>query len=364
MPVFLREIGFSIVLIGILEGMAEAVAGLSKIYFGQLSDHTGKRLPFIQSGYLLSALSKPMMGFFVFPAWIFFARTFDRAGKGIRTGARDALLSDEATAATKGRVFGFHRSMDTLGAVIGPAIALLYLYYHPGNYRTLFFIAFIPGILAVFASLIIKENRKPTIIKTTNAINFLTFTTYWKTSTLEYKKLVTGLLIFALFNSADIFLLLQMKATGLSDIAVISVYIFYNIIYALMAYPMGILADSIGLKKTFLLGLILFTIVYTGFAFKQSIPVYLLLFLIYGLYAAATEGISKAWISNVVAKNETATAIGMYTGYQSIAALIASSMGGLLWYYFGATVTFFTTAAAAVLVILYLGQISSPKKNI
>jgi MFS family permease len=125
MPIYLRTIGFSIVLIGVLEGIAEATAGFSKGYFGKLSDHTGKRAPFIRLGYALSAISKPMLAIMVYPIWIFFARTIDRLGKGIRTGARDAMLSDEATPATKGRVFGFHRSMDTLGAVIGPAVALL-----------------------------------------------------------------------------------------------------------------------------------------------------------------------------------------------------------------------------------------------
>ena len=157
MPIYLQSIGFSIVLIGILEGVAEATAGLSKGYFGRLSDVNGKRVPFVQLGYALSAISKPMMAIFVFPLWIFFARTIDRFGKGIRTGARDALLSDEATVETKGRIFGFHRGMDTLGAVIGPSLALVYLYFYPESYKTLFFIAFIPGLLAVISSFYLKE---------------------------------------------------------------------------------------------------------------------------------------------------------------------------------------------------------------
>ena len=136
MPIYLKSIGFSIVLIGILEGFAEATAGFSKGYFGKLSDNAGKRIPFVQIGYAFSAISKPMMAIFIYPIWIFFARTIDRFGKGIRTGARDALLSDEATSETKGQVFGFHRSMDTLGAVIGPSLALIYLYFYPQDYKT------------------------------------------------------------------------------------------------------------------------------------------------------------------------------------------------------------------------------------
>ncbi len=356
MPLFLKQIGFTVIFIGILEGIAEAVAGLSKPYFGKLSDSSGKRLPFIQFGYALSAISKPMLALFIYPLWIFFARTIDRLGKGIRTGARDALLSDEAAAATKATVFGFHRSMDTLGAVFGPAIALVYLYFYPNDYKTLFLIAFAPGLLAIVCTLLIKENTKPLNPKLLNSkpTNIFAFIAYWKTSPPQYKKLVTGLLLFALFNSSDVFLLLRMKESGLSDTAVIAVYIFYNFIYALLAYPVGILADKLGLKKIFLLGLLIFAIVYAGFAFNNNLTLFFVLFALYGLYAAATEGISKAWISNMVDKSETATAIGTYAGFQSIAALLASSICGLLWYNFGAVATFLITAAVTLMVIIYL----------
>ena len=357
MPIFLKHIGFTVISIGVLEGIAEAVAGLSKPYFGKLSDRTGKRLPFVQVGYALSAISKPMMALFIYPLWIFFARTIDRLGKGIRTGARDALLSDEATKETKATVFGFHRSMDTLGAVFGPTIALVYLYFYPNNYKTLFLIAFLPGLLAIIATLLIKEKKKPVIViinQQQTRVSLFAFITYWKSSPAQYKKLVIGLLLFALFNSSDVFLLLKMKESGLSDTAVIGVYIFYNLIYALLAYPVGILADKLGLKKIFLLGLFIFVLVYTGFAFNNNLIIFLVLFALYGLYAAATEGISKAWISNIVDKKETATAIGTYAGFQSICAFIASSLCGLLWYNFGAMVTFLLTAAVTIFVILYL----------
>lgn len=213
MPIYLKTIGFSIILIGVLEGFAEAIAGLSKGYFGKLSDTKGKRLPFVQIGYAFSAISKPMMALFVFPIWIFFARTIDRLGKGVRTGARDALLSDEATPETKATVFGFHRSMDTLGAVLGPLIALIYLAYRPDDYKTLFFIAFFPGILAIGFTFFIKEKKKIPI-ENKSKLRFLDFIKYWKESPAEYRKLVVGLLIFTLFNSSDVFLLLKIKEAG------------------------------------------------------------------------------------------------------------------------------------------------------
>ncbi len=361
MPVFLRSIGFSFLLIGILEGFAEAVAGLSKSYFGKKSDSLGKRLPFVQFGYALSAISKPMMAVFAYPLWIFFARTIDRLGKGIRTGARDAMLSDECTKENKGKVFGFHRSMDTLGAVFGPAIALIYLYYYPENYRTLFLIAFVPGVLAIFFTLFIREKKIiPTIDIQKPGRDFFAFIYYWKTSPAEYRRLVAGLLLFAMFNSSDVFLLLKMKESGLTDVAVIGIYIFYNLIYALMAYPVGILADKLGLKKIFLSGLIIFAIVYAGFAFNKNLVIFFILFFLYGLYAAATEGIAKAWITNIVDKKETATAIGTYTGFQSICALVASSLTGFLWFTFGSMVTFTITACVTLLVIVYLSRYHKP----
>jgi MFS family permease len=358
MPLFLKHIGFSVLFIGVLEGIAEAIAGLSKPYFGKLSDIKSKRLPFVQMGYALSAISKPMMALFIYPLWIFFARTIDRLGKGIRTGARDALLSDEATKKTKATVFGFHRSMDTLGAVFGPAIALLYLYFYPNNYKALFLIAFGPGLLAIICTLLIKEKPKPLNSKPLNLAppKVFSFITYWKKSTPPYKKLVIGLLFFALFNSSDVFLLLRMKESGLTDTEIIGIYIFYNLIYALLAYPVGILADKLGIKKIFLLGLFIFAIVYTGFALNNNLIIFIILFALYGLYAAATEGISKAWITNLVDKSEMATAIGTYTGFQSIATLLASSICGLLWYSFGAMPTFLVTALVTVLVAIYLSS--------
>ncbi len=352
MPIYLKSIGFSVALIGILEGIAEATAGLSKSYFGKLSDASGKRVPFVRLGYTLSALSKPMMGFLIYPGWVFFARTIDRLGKGIRTGARDAMLSSAATLETKGKIFGFHRSMDTLGAVIGPSFALLYLYLYPEDYRNLFYIALVPGLLAIVATFLLKEKENKIETSKTTA-SFLAFVEYWKESSREYKKLLIGLLIFALFNSSDVFLLLKARQSGLDDTWVIGIYIFYNLVYALFSFPLGILADKVGLKAIFLLGLGMFAIVYLGMAHTNSLSIYIGLFFVYGIYAAATEGISKAWISNLVDKKDTATAIGTYSGFQSICALLASTITGVLWFQFGATEALAVTGIVTVGVVFY-----------
>ena len=362
-PVYLKEIGFTVFWIGVLEGVAGFTAGISKGYFGKLSDERGTRLPFVKLGYLLSAVSKPLMAFFVYPAWVFFARTLDRLGKGIRTAARDALLSKEATPQTKARVFGFHRGMDTVGAAIGPVLALLFLFYRPGDYTTLFYLAFIPGILSFLFIFLLKEKKQP--VSTLGKGNFFSYFNYWKLANPEYKKVVTGLLLFALFNSSDVFLLLITKETignnsihffGVllnADTITIAAYIFYNLVYALTSYPMGVLADRFSYKKILLFGFLLFSLVYGGFGFSPSIVVIFLLFLLYGIYAAATEGITKAWITNLAHNENTATAIGFYTSCESICSLLASIMTGAIWINFGSSTAFIITAVVAVIVFLY-----------
>jgi MFS family permease len=361
-PVYLKEIGFSVLLIGILEGIADFTAGISKGYFGKLSDEKGVRLPFIKGGYFLSAISKPMMAMFVLPLWIFFARTIDRFGKGLRTAARDAMLSQQATKETKGRVFGFHRAMDTVGAAIGPLLALGFLYYFPKHYTTLFYFAFIPGIIAVLFMFLLKEKKEP--VSTLAKGNFFSFFKYWKIATPEYKKLIVGLLVFALFNSSDVFLLLITKEVTGSDTITIAAYVFFNIVYAAASYPFGSLADKFGIKNVFVCGLILFAIVYGGFAFHPSVVVIFLLFFIYGLYSAATEGITKAWITNIAHDSNTATSVGFYTSCQSICSLLASIAAGFVWMKFGSSITFMISSIISIIVAFYFFVFSfSAKKN-
>jgi MFS family permease len=368
MPLYLKEIGFSMIAIGILEGVAEAVAGLSKGYFGAWSDSIGKRMPFVRWGYGLSAASKPLLALISWWPWVFFCRTVDRIGKGLRTAPRDALLSDEATPQTKARVFGFHRSLDTVGAMIGPAAALLFLYYFPEHYRQLFIWAFIPGVAAIVMTLAIREKRRihpagETQVK--KAFSFSTSFEYLPRAAGEYKLLVVPLLVFTLFNSSDVFLLLRMKDAGLTDAALIGVYILYNAVYAALAYPFGHLADKLGMKKVLIAGLVLFAGVYLGMTFFNDWIAFSAMFVLYGCYAAATEGISKAWISNVVPKAETATAIGTYEGFRNLSAMMASFIAGILWQQFGAPATFLSTAIVTILTVLFISlRVPAPKKQL
>lgn len=352
MPMYLRSIGFTIVGIGVLEGFVEAFAGFSKGYFGHLSDRLGRRVPFIRFGYGLSALAKPLMALLTFPAWIFFMRTVERLGKGIRTSARDAYLSDLATPETKGRVFGFHRSMDTVGAALGPVIALIVLYFLPEKYRLLFIISVIPGILAVLFTFMVRESRLPTRVKAAKT-SFFAFLGYWKKSGLNYKYLITGLLLFTLINSSDAFILLGLKNKGFQDTEVIGFYIFYNLVYALTSYPIGWVFDRIGKTRILVAGFFLFSMAYGLFSVVNSLWALGIVFVLYGIYASSTEGISKAIITNISKKEDTATALGFYTSLASLCTLLASTISGLLWAIWSLKVMFLVSAAGALVVTVY-----------
>jgi MFS family permease len=358
MPVYLRSIGFSVLLIGILEGVAEATAGLSKGYFGNLSDVLQKRVPFVKGGYTLSAISKPLLAIFTFPVWVFFARTLDRLGKGIRTSARDAMLSDETTKEHKGKVFGFHRAMDTVGAAIGPVFALIFLYFYPGQYKWMFIIAFFPGLIAIALTFLLKDKKPspPHHLTTSLPDNpaFFSYFRYWKKASPGFRRLTGGLLAFALFNSSDAFLLLALKNQGMSDMHLIGCYIFYNLVYALLSYPLGAIADRIGLKTLLIAGLLVFSVVYFFFGFATTLLAFAVLFFFYAFYAAATEGISKALITNMADKADTATAIGFYTSFASIFTLLSSSLSGLLWYAIGPKAMFMISGIGVFGVVIYL----------
>ena len=293
------------------------------------------------------------MAVFSTPIWVFIVRTTDRLGKGLRTGARDAVLSDGAATATKAKIFGFHRSMDTLGAVLGPLFALLYLRRHPQDYKTLFFIAFAPGLVTVICSVMLKDKNvahQPGLLK----VGFFSFLGYWKRSPPAYRKLVSGLLLFTLFNSSDVFLLLKAKQAGMADSQVIIIYIFYNLVYAIFAFPIGIVADKAGLKKIFIAGITIFAMVYGGMAYASLPYHFYILFFFYGLYAAATEGISKAWITNISSRADTATAIGTYSAFQSIFLMLASSLASVIWFVFGLLAIFIISSLMALLVAFFL----------
>jgi MFS family permease len=353
LPVYLNSLGFSVFYIGMLEGVAEAFVGLSKGYFGKLSDLSGRRVPFVRAGYIISAVSKPLLAVFTYPMWILFCRTADRLGKGIRAGARDAVLSSEGTRKTRGTVFGFHRSMDTLGAVLGPLLALWFLQVNPGQYKSLFLLAFIPGAAAILSLFFLKEKSEKQARERVST-GFFSFLTYWKNSSKQYRQLAGALVMFTLFNSSDLFLILKVKEAGFDDSFLITIYIFYNLVYALFAWPAGYLADRFGLKKVFLFGLLLFASCYFGMALATEAYSFFIIFFVYGMYAATTEGVGKAWLVNVIGNAETGTALGSLAAAQSISAMMASTLTGFFWWQAGPKFAFAVSAIAALAIFFYL----------
>jgi MFS family permease len=377
LSLWMKQVGYGLVWIGIVEGIAEATAGLTKGWFGQWSDLRGARMPFVRTGYLLSAIAKPLLPLFAVAPWTVLMRSTDRLGKGIRTGARDALLAHEVVPEQRGRVFGFHRAMDTLGAVIGPALALLWLWRHPHeDYRPLFMWTLIPGCAMVLTLFLIKE-KKQVAEKITRPTSPFSAFSYWKKASKQYRWLVRWLLLFALFNSSDAFLLLlahqQLPETVsifgqvfTADFCVVGLYIFYNIVYAIMAYPAGWLSDRIGANHLLGIGLFCFALVYAGLgilSLKNSPEAYwlIVLFGIYGCYTACTDGVSKAWLSQLCAKEDKGVAMGLQSGLNSFAALAASTVAGIVWVIAGPQWVFLPAACIAILcsVVFSLSQTTS-----
>lgn len=352
-PIFLSSVlGASMAVVGIIEGFAELTAGLLKGYFGVLSDKVGKRSIFVVLGYSLSAVAKPLPGIIPNTITVFFARVTDRVGKGVRTAPRDALLASYSENNT-GAVFGFHRAMDTLGAVIGPVLALLMLNFLKLDYQTIFIIAFAPSLIAVIFALYVKDKKIERVFHQKHDL-----LGFWKNSPKQYKTLFILITIFSLVNSSDVFLILKSKNISGSDTLAITGYIFYNIIYAVSSYPIGLLADKFGKKRIFIIGLIIFSTVYFGFASINSFVITWILFALYGIYAASTEGVLKAWISDLVPDQNRGSAIGLITMSSSISVMIGSIAAGFLWDEFGSHVPFYLSSGVSLLVALSLYQFS------
>ena len=348
-PIFLTTVlHTSIPVIGLIEGTVEALASITKYLFGAFSDYVQKRKVFVTLGYSFAAVSKILIGLAVGWPMVFFARIIDRIGKGLRTAPRDSLLLENATVQNKGYIFGFHRAFDSLGAVIGPLCALVVLYFLKNNIRQTFFIAFIPALIAVTLLIVLVREKhtgadkgKRTLVK----VNFRHMD-----SKLKLFLLIS--FIFAAGNSSDTFLLLHAKNLGLATTAVVLAYVLYNISQTVFATPAGILADKIGPRKIFAGGLLVFSIVYVCFGLTKS-PFWLwFLFPVYGIYIAATDGVSKAYISEFIDKKESGTYFGAYYTITAIGTFLASFIGGILWQYISPSATFFYGSFMAFAALL------------
>lgn len=336
-PVFLTSVlHTSIPIVGFIEGFVEAVASITKYFFGAYSDYLGKRKVFVTLGYSFGAISKILIGLAFGWPMVLFARFIDRSGKGLRTAPRDSLLLENSTPQNKGYIFGFHRAFDSLGAVVGPLLALVVLYFLKDNIRQTFFIAFIPAVVAILLlAFFVKEKKRE--IKAEKR-TFVKISLSKMDSRLKLFLLISFL--FALGNSSDVFLLLQAKNLGLATTAVVFAYVLYNVSQTVFATPAGILADKLGARNIFKAGLLVFAIVYFAFGLVNNSFWLWFLFPIYGVYIAATDGISKAYLSEFIEKKESGTYFGAYYTLTAIGTFLASLVGGLLWQFINPSATF------------------------
>jgi MFS family permease len=354
LPLYLAQIGYGGLFIGILEGIAELIAGLTKIYTGSLSDTMQRRLPFVNIGYALSVISRPIIALTKISGIIFFGRSIDKIGKGIRTSARDALLADECHAENRAEVFGFHRSMDTIGAILGPLAAMTYLYFNPEEYKTIFFISLIPGIIVVVLTFCIKEKllSNKNLGKPSYSV-FKNFS-FYKIAPKPYLTFLIFVFLFALINSSDMFLLLRAKESGMSESEVLMLYILFNLVFAIFAFPLGKIADRMNKISILSIGFGIYAFVYLLMAFIPSGIYIYIAFCLYGLYYAFTQGIIKVLLIEKVAPEYKSNGIGFYDGINSMVLLLANTLAGMVWYQFGANIMLAGTGLTAVILALVL----------
>lgn len=355
MPLYLNEIGYGIVLIGILEGSAQLLGGLLKVFSGAYSDSLGNRSFFVRAGYSISAISKPLMGIFGTYGAIFVLRMFDRIGKGVRTAPRDAVLADESDTQVRGRVFSFHRAIDTFGATLGPVITLIILYVSPNSIRTIIIATIIPGILAIAATWLLKtkEDKRPAAERSSIRTTTKHLIRHWKQATPTYRKIVGIITVVTILKSTDIYLLLRAQELGLNNSLVVAMYVLYNAALALVLCPIGKFSDVRGFKNIYTLGVLALATTYGIFASHEvSLPFISLAFIIYALFVATYEGLSSAWISLYIKKEHRATGLGLMLGLQAIATFLGSLIVGLGWSYLNSQTIF---AVIAVLTVLAAG---------
>lgn len=343
-PIFLTSVlGAPVAIVGLIEGIAESTASILKVVSGWLSDKFQRRKPFVVAGYSFSAISKIILSLAFSWPFVLIARFVDRFGKGTRTSARDALIAESSEKSVRGRAFGFHRALDTLGAVVGPMIALLAIHFLDNNFRLIFFLAFIPAFMGILLLLFfVKEKKK-------EANSFSTFRFNWHNLDPSFKIFLLISFIFALGNSSDAFLILRAQNLGLSLSLVVLAYVLFNFTYAIFSIPAGIISDKIGPRKVLLAGFLLFSAVYLFFGLVHSSLFLWILFPVYGLYMALTEGVGKAYISNLVPQEKTATAFGVYQTTIGLITFFASLIAGLLWTYIGVSAPFIFGSIMAVI---------------
>jgi MFS family permease len=352
LPVYLtRVLGAGAVSLGIIEGAAEAANSVLKVVSGRLSDRWRVRKPIVLAGYGLSSVVRPMIALVASWPQLLLIRFLDRVGKGVRGAPRDAILAACATPDTRGRVFGFHRAMDHVGAIIGPLLASVFLLLDPGRYRLLFALTIIPGAAAVWMLARVNEQRPP---RAHPARPGVPVSPSWRGLPRDYYVLLGVLLVFTLGNSADAFLLLRLDDAGVAPPLIPLLWAALHVVKASMSVWGGAKSDRWGRRVVIGAGWLVYAAVYAGFAVSASIPGLVTWFLLYGLYFGLTEGAEKALIADLTPPALSGTAFGLYNAALGIGALLASVAFGLVWKMVGPAEAFALGAGLALLATVLL----------
>lgn len=364
LPLFLANVlGVKTSIIGLIEGVADSTATLLKLFSGWISDKLGTRKPLVTGGYGLSALSKPFL--YLAATWpaVLVIRFLDRVGKGVRTSPRDALIADSTEKSGLGKAFGYSRAMDPLGAVVGLLIAALLVYFGHrgmvsmtrGTFQTLVLISIVPGFIALALIIFFVKDLKPAEginggVKAKARTPSLSLRGFDN----RFKAFLGIMILFTLGNSSDAFLILRAQNLGLSIVEIFVMLALFNLLTTVVAYPAGIFSDRLGRVRVITVGWLVYALIYLGFGFASAGWQVWLLYVLYGIYYGATEGVEKALVADVVSSEKRGTAHGLYSAAVGISALPASLIAGILWQKLGPASPFIFGAALSLTAVIAL----------
>jgi MFS family permease len=348
LPIYLTSVlGAPPAVVGAVEGVAEGAASLTKLAAGPLGDRYARR-PLIATGYGMAALGKVIVAAATGWPGVLAGRVVDRLGKGIRGAPRDALLVDGIDNDARGRVFGFHRAMDTLGAVVGPLLGLAGYQLLDHQIAPLLWVAVIPAVLSVALVFLVRETRR--VVPAQRKAIFARV----RDLPHEYWRVTVLLVAFGIVNFPDALLLLRLNEIGFSVVEVILAYVGYNLVYALSSYPAGLLADRIPRPTVFGIGLAFFAVGYIGLGLTTDTVVAWVLIAVYGLFTGCTDGVAKAWISSLVGPDLQGSAQGVFQGASGFAILLAGVWAGLFWGADGSLPLLISGVVGAVFAVVLL----------
>jgi MFS family permease len=341
-PIFLTSVlGATATFVGLMEGVADSTASILKIVSGRLSDRWMVRKPFAVFGYSLSAVAKPVLTWARAPWHVLVVRFLDRVGKGMRDAPRDALISLSTEKEGMGRAFGFHRGADTLGAALGPLLAAILLPFLGKNLeaslRNLFLLSFVASFFAV---LLLKISVREVRNNVDGAEHLFLPKFKFKYLGVPFTIFLTAATVLSLGKASEAFLLLRAQGLGVTAALLPIIYFVYNITFALFSTPAGMVADKIGHRNTFMIGMLIFSGTYFLFSQMTSLLAIWILFAVYGFYSALTEGVGRAIVADLVEERWRATAYGIYGAFTGLALLPASFVFGILWDWFGPSASF------------------------